>query len=332
MKKINTNTKINYSLELLRFLLCFWVVAEHCYRNAQKFKGKFHVPTFMIMSFYFYYNTLITKNKTKIKQRFGRILIPYIFWPIFIFIFNNILFKIYGFSLYKKILSLKDLILQLIFGSNYHHIFYYQFNLIFLTILFNIISFLFNKDLILILQILLIISYIFQYNYWNLLSNKKYPRTIASLGVIFELLPFSVIGITIGYLDIIEKLNKFKGLVIFFIGIIIYFILKFDIFVRIKGILYPGIMMNIGGICIFILFSLFSFQNRILILILKIITKFTGGIYYIHMICFHFLKQKVNFINCLTLHGSLVIYISSYIVCFFGNNLSFNKKIKLLFN
>jgi fucose 4-O-acetylase-like acetyltransferase len=332
MKNGNTYTKINYSLELLRLLLSFWVILYHCHRTVYKFKGKFHVPTFMIMSFYFYYNTLKAKNIPKMKQRIERIVIPYIIWPIFIFIFDHTLFKIYRFSLFTTLISLRDIIFQLIFGSNYHPIFYYQFILIILTLLFNIISFLFNKYLIFILQILLIVAYIFQYKYLNLIIKQKYPKYFVSIGIIFELLLFSVVGITIRYFDINTKLHKFKGLTIFFIGAIIYFILEFDIFVSIEGILYPGIMLSIGGTCIFILFSLFSFQNRGIISFLKIITKFTGGIYYIHMICFNFLRLKFKFIKKMTLHGSVVIYIVSYIICFFGNKLSFNNKMKLLFN
>ena len=155
----------------------------------------------------------------------------------------------------------------------------------------------------------LIVAYFFQYKYWNILIREKYSISIISLGTIFELLPFSVIGITIHYLNIISKLNKFKGLAIFYIGIIIFFILEFDIFVRIEGIVYQGIMLNIGGICIFILFSLFSFQNRRLIFLLEIITKFTGGIYYIHMICFNLLEEKIYFIRNSTLHGSIYLVI-----------------------
>ena len=50
------------------------------------------MPTFMIMTFYFYYNTLKAKKITK-KQRIERIVIPHIIWPIFIFIVDHILFK-----------------------------------------------------------------------------------------------------------------------------------------------------------------------------------------------------------------------------------------------
>ena len=124
----------------------------------------------MLMSFYFYYNTLKTKNSINIKKRFQRILFPYIIWPILFFICNNI----YGFFLCNRILLLKDLLLQLIFGSQYHIVFYYQFILIFLTALFTIISISFHKNFVFVSQILLIIAYFFQYSYWNLYIFKEY--------------------------------------------------------------------------------------------------------------------------------------------------------------
>ena len=313
MEDKNAYKKINYNFELLRLILCLWVVFHHCCRNVDKIKGNFHVPTFMIMSFYFYYNTLKTKNIARIKHRFQRILIPYIIWPIFILFFNNILFKFYGLSPYKKKLLLKDLVLQLIFGGHYHFVFYYQFNLIFLTLVFNIFSFLFNKKFIFIFQILLIVAYIFQYSYLNVFIFTKYINAIRfPLGTISELLPFAVTGVNLCYLDIAQKLKKFKKLVIFFIGVIIFLIIEFDIFVEIRGFIYTGIFFNIGGIFIFILFSLFSLPNRKLIISpLKIITKFTGGIYYIHMLFYNSLIQKFLFIQKRTIYSSIVIYIIS---------------------
>ena len=91
-------------------------------------------------------------------------------------------------------------------------------------------------------------------------------------------------------------------------------------------------MLNVGGICTFILFSLFSFQNKNFIALLKIITKFTGGIYYIHKICFQILRQKISFIGDKTFKGSIVIYLISYIICYFGNKLPYNTKLQYLFN
>jgi len=329
------NGKINYSLQLLRLILSFWVVLHHSYSKIHKIinKGRFHVSIFMMMSFYFYYNTCKTKNIIKIKQRFQRILIPYIFWPTFTFIINNILFKYFRCSLYNKKLLLKDLIEQLIVGAGYHNLFYFLFILIILSILFTIISFLYNKSSIFIFQISLIAAYILQYSYWNLYIFSQYSDAIKySLGEIVEFLPFAVAGFTLSYIDIKTKIIKFKELVIFFSIVIIFLILEFDIFVFIKGFWYPGILLNVGGICIFILFSSFSFQSRKIIILLKIITKFTGGIYYIHLICRNILRQIFFLVANRTFFGSICIYITSYIICFIGNKLSYKTKLQFLFN
>lgn len=325
------NAKKNkFSLELLRFLLCFWVVVHHCCKKVGSYKGRFHVPTFMIMSFYFYYNTLKKKAIIKIKQRFQRILIPYIIWPIFVFIFNSILVRILHITEFQKKLKLKDLAYQLIIGFRFQVVFYYQFNLIFMTIIFTIIAILFKRNFIIIFQMLLILAYFFQYSYWNKYFFSQYSSAFRiPLGSFFELLPFAVAGITLNYLKVIKILKQSKKLSIFFIEVIIFFILKFDIFIKIIGFFFPGIFLDIGGICIFILFSLFSFQNSKLLII---ITKFTGGIYYVHKACYFVLKKKFLFVENLTFLGSVFVYLVSYIICYFGNKYTYKTKLKLLFN
>ena len=329
----NKNKKINYSLELLRLLLSFWVVLHNCCKDVGKFKGRFHVPIFMIMSFYFYYNILKSKTIIKIKQRFQRILIPYIIWPIFVFIFNKILVKIFYFTEFQRKLKLKDLVLQLIFGFKYQVVFYYQFNLIFLTIIFTIISILYKTNFIIIFQIFLIIAYFFQYSYWNEYIFKKYELVVRiPLGSFLELLPFAVAGATLHYLDIIIKLKKNNKISIFLFLAIIFLILKFDIFVKIKGFFFPGIFLNIGGICIFMLFSLFSFRNKKLVSFLKIITKFTGGVYYVHKACYFVLKKELFFVKNHTFQGSVLVYLISYIICYFGNKYTYKTNLKYLFN
>ena len=73
MEEININKKINYSLELLRLILSFLVVIHHCYKYAYKlYKGTFHVPIFILMLFYFYYNNLKAKNSIKIKKKISK--------------------------------------------------------------------------------------------------------------------------------------------------------------------------------------------------------------------------------------------------------------------
>ena len=95
----NKKQNINYGIELLRMILCFWIVIIHCcIINSYFFKkiilAGFHVPTFIIISFYFYYRNLSTRNIIKIKLRFERLLIPYIIWPIILLIMNNLLLLI----------------------------------------------------------------------------------------------------------------------------------------------------------------------------------------------------------------------------------------------
>jgi hypothetical protein len=179
------------------------------------------------MSFYFYYNTLKVKSIIKIKQRFQRILIPYIIWPTFVFIFNKIIINIFGFTKFQRKLKLKDLVLQLIFGFKYQVVFYYQFNLLFLTIIFTIISFSFNNNFIFIFQFFLIIAYFFQYSGCNKYIFKKYALVVRiPLGSFLELLPFAVAGITLHYFDIIINLKKNKKFSFYFVLVLFFLFLN----------------------------------------------------------------------------------------------------------
>ena len=80
----NENSNIfnkNLGLELLRAILCFWVVLFHNLRIKNIYLKKiikikiFHVPTFIFISFYFLYKNLCERNIHKIKFRFKRLLI-----------------------------------------------------------------------------------------------------------------------------------------------------------------------------------------------------------------------------------------------------------------
>ena len=55
----------------------------------------------------------------------------------------------------------KKLIIQIIFGINFHDIFWFQFDLIILTLVYNIINFIFKTKLY---YFLMVVSYIVQYS------------------------------------------------------------------------------------------------------------------------------------------------------------------------
>ena len=126
---------INFGIELLRFILCLWIVIIHCSKAKKEHKKYlrrgFHVPTFILISFYFYYPMIRNRIITKIISRFQRILIPYFLWSIIRFMINinNFLIEAFSIGLTGKKLSLYDLYLQILTGSHFHKIFWFQFNL-----------------------------------------------------------------------------------------------------------------------------------------------------------------------------------------------------------
>ena len=91
--KVNNNTnnnkrnKVNIGIEILRVILCFWVLTFHLYKNKNRKYCKilntyYHVPTFMIISFYLTNKLFSIPNIIKIKQRIIRLLFPYLMLPI----------------------------------------------------------------------------------------------------------------------------------------------------------------------------------------------------------------------------------------------------------
>ena len=116
LKNKSNNKKINIGLEILRLYLSFSVVVCHCFKPSKNYKfirlliNDIHVPIFFIISFYFFYPTLIARNIEKLKQRFQRLLIPYIIWPVLFFILTKLLIYIFKINLS---ISYKELIYQL---------------------------------------------------------------------------------------------------------------------------------------------------------------------------------------------------------------------------
>jgi len=148
----NSIKKINLGIELLRMILSFLIVLVHFYVNK---KSKFYfflfqnlsyyVPSFFFISFYFSYKPFTSKNVEKIKERFIRILIPYMGWPILFWLKNNYLYYTYEI---KENILIKNIYYQLLVGCGIHGIFWFLFNLLFISTLFVIIIFLFNSNYI----------------------------------------------------------------------------------------------------------------------------------------------------------------------------------------
>lgn len=342
MKISEDRQKINLEgIQILRMLLSLWIVLGHCCKIRNKIliillKDKyFHVPIFLIISFYFFYDKLNFRSINKIKIRFERLLIPYLIYPIIIFILNRVFFINTDFNIHYRKVKLFHFIKQFIFGHGIHMIFWFQFYLIFLSVFYLIIALIFKKNYLFIFELILIICYLLQYSgivFQYFIKFRDYA--FRHFGSIVEIIPFTVTGLTLASYSLINKINKIKDKkkVVFVTIIILYFIKKYDIIRSCRGFRYPGVSLNVGGIFILISFSFISFKNKPKVLnFIKHFTNYTGGIYYLHFVVMNIFRNKISYINNKTIFGGFIIYIISYFICFFGIKIFGKTKLKNLF-
>ena len=329
---------INIGIELLRFLLCLWVVIIHCsFSRVGRFKfltKGFHVPTFFMISFYYNYQILNNMKITKIKSRFQRMLIPYILWPLLIFISNNLLLRLFSLGQFGTMISFKDLFLQILTGSEFHPIFWFLFNLIFLNIIFTIIALIFKRKFLIFLIFLSIFSLYLHFSgiYANYFSS-YHKRFKISIGSLIVIIPIAILGYIFSSLNLLLKMKNIP-IYIYVIHIsLLYLLFKYDIFTYYPGFIYPNVFLNISASTLFfITFGSFNFNKYFNNCIFnEYLTKYTGGIYYIHPIIRDYLQKKIIFFRDQTYHSSLIIYIICYTICFFGNNITKHNKLKYLF-
>ena len=334
------NTKIYFGIEILRLLLCLWIVIAHCSVIKTEHKKYilrgFHVPTFILLSFVFYFPILKQRVISKIISRFQRLLIPYIFWPLLILIINNILIDFFAIGQFPTKLSLCNFCIQIIIAGSYHSIFWFQFNLIFISLLFTIISFIFKDKTLRIFIFFSIISFFFHISGLNYDTFKRFKNNYGkNMGSIIELIPIAVIGCVLknqNFLIIIKNYSIYFRLILVFI---IFMLFKYDMFIYQKGFRYPDVLLDsVASIILFSLFGSLPFdkiKKQKFKYILSIMTKYTGGIYYIHTIFNGYFKRFSFYFKNGTYLSSFVIYIICYIFCFIGNKLFRNSKFKYLF-
>ena len=325
-KKIN----INKGIQILRMILCLWVLSFH-YLNRKKlnyfffcfFKTKFfHVPCFSFITFYYSYNIFSKGKFSKFKARLERLLIPYLIWPLLVFIKNNISNEHKKFSL----IHLKN---QIIFGSKFIVPLWYLFSIIIITIFFYILSKLFIKYFLFIAQLLMIISYVFLYShsYIFLFNYKDYVRfsLLGTLGIF----PICISALLIASLKIIEKLQLYRKISLFYSFLSIYILFKYDLFVVLKG--YKGIMNNLAAIFFFLGFYLLPLEtlSSNIEKIIIIITNYTQGIYCLHSEMIPFVRRNFDFEG--TFKGCIIIYLISYFISFIGTKLLWKTKFRFLF-
>ena len=336
---INKMKKRIEGIEFLRMILCFGIVLLHYYSSDNKYilkikENNFQVPCFFFISFYFLYPTISQKNIGKYKQRLERLLIPYIIYPIIVWIINNIMFLIINYNRFNRLLTFKELKLNLIFGKGIFGIgvLWFHFNLIIFTIIFIIFAYFLNDYFLISFQIIASISYIIEYSGVNNKFFHQFKIYVSQpIGNLVETLPIAIFAFSLSNYNIFQKLSYNRIKTIFFFSIFLYYIFYYNIFSPIKGFSSPGIKFNIIAFLLFSIFFLIPFEvlNQKILSVLKKITKYTQGIY-----CLHFLIQyyfKLLFDRKGTLNGCIILYIVSYFFSFFGFLVFQRTKLKFLF-
>ena len=338
---ISSNKKINIGLQLLRNLLSFWIVLFHSYdyKNNKKLyifftQKKFHVPSFLLISFYFYYNCLSKRDKTKIIQRFKRLIIPYTIWPFIFLIINNYSIKLFRISIFNRYLSLNDYFYQILISNIYYIPFWYLNVSLFLSLIFAIICYLCKNHYIFIIQLLALLTYISHYSgIYNIF--KKYKLFCMCTVLTVRSIPVSAIGLTFSSINLIDYAKKLYIRVSISSLLFLICLFKYNIFENRSFGWYYAIELNmLGAICFFILFSSIPFEKIFNIKInsfIKLISNSTGGVYYIHPFVKNCLKNFVIYIKHNTFRGSIIIFLVCNFFCIIGNNIFKNNSFKYLF-
>lgn len=333
------NKKRNLGIELLRMFLCFRIILHHYYSSYNKYmlqmkNNTFQVSCFFFISFYYLFPIISNRDTKRLKQRLERLLIPYTIHPIINLILNNIIFLVFKINRYNRYLSLNDLKIQLIVGRGIYDVsvLWFIFNLMFFTLFFFIFAYIFKSRYLFLLQVLAIISYEFQYSGINFFFFVKYSKNIyMSVGNLIETFPISVFSLSLSSIKFHEILLNHRKKILLFSLLFLYQLSNYNIFFDVRGFSSKGIKNIFISLFLFSFFSVIPFDNVYsgLLLIITQFTKYTQGIYCLHVFFIYYfwlLFEKKG-----TLFGCFILYILSYFISFIGYNICSKTKLKFLF-
>lgn len=340
--KCKCNTMIsnrNLGIEILRAILSFWVILFHCLNMKYAYhkfffftKTKFyHVPSFTFISFYFTSNIIIKKNLNKIICRFERLFIPYLIYPILVWLINNFAFVVFKTNRYKRIIILKELFLQLLLGYQFLIILWFLFCLIILNIIFIVFSYIFKNNFIFILLIIGTLSIYLQYSKIDYFLYNYHYKIQTPLSNSLSQLPIAIAGISFASSNIIINIKNVKsGVFISLINFLLIFVLfKYDIFTRMRT--FNGFENIFASFLFFIGFYYLPLDkiNNSIKFIIKTITNYTQGIYCLHVIIRDYIH--LTFDKNKTFTGCIIIYLLSYLISFISMKIVGKTKLRYLF-
>jgi hypothetical protein len=196
-----------------------------------------------------------------------------------------------------------------------------------------IISLLSKRIRNLLLINMVIIALIVQYNG----KNRKYcggKWSSYTYGRVAEVFPLSISGFFISSSGILNYFKKFRWQTIIAFIYLFNFFLHYQIFVFIRGYMYQGVKLFFLSNCIFIVFAMFpseKIKNKIIIRIIKQLTNYTGGIYYLHSNLHKYFNKYNVYTQKKTIKGCVIVYLICYLICFIGHIFLGKTKLRYLF-
>ena len=325
----------NIGLEILRMILCFWVLLFHSISNSKNFvlnfilKKKFHVPCFFFISFYYFFPIIKNRNTNKMRIRMERLFVPFLIWPLFIWFFNNILYLIIKGNRFRRMLTFNELFIQIITGRKFFIQLWFIFNIIFISIFFFIISFINDNVLIIIINILSLLCYLIQLNEKSYIFYTDFTDCIAhSVGHLIISFPIAITAFLSNKFNLIYYFENIKTKLLFFI----IFFIALLLLITGKSDTYSGIDKNLFSLLIFYfvqLIPLNKYLNKNSKNIIYFLTSYTNGIYCLHIIIkyyiFKIFKVKITVLSC------ILLYYICYIFSFVGKKLFGKSNLKYLF-
>ncbi len=340
-KKAINYDRINYGFSLLKMLMAFEVLlghfadwSEYDPRIVWPFRElvSLAVPSFVIMSFYLTGRSFLARNDEKFKTRLIKLIIPQVIWAFIYYI----IYVLLDVLMHKHLTSgISDLFWQILTGhSRYlNPSMWYQIDVIVITVLFYLV-FKYIKDdrkAYFTLVGLMVFSYFLQFSginralFGELEFELKYP-----LGRIAEMIPFAVIGFSIRYFDLFEKIKKFRFIIM--PACVVLFMLAFHIpWGELKDFGFSGFAKPYLAMCIVTFAYLVPLSSLTLGLkkFILMISEYSLGIYCVHRLVDTLLKVFAPWIALRSFERCILLYIICYFVCFLIEKIP-NKNVKLL--
>lgn len=162
---------------------------------------------------------------------------------------------------------------------------------------------------------------------------KKYNYLIGSITPLPASFIYSLTGFLLGSRFILKKLRNKRYIIFILIFPEIFLINKFWILYLISKRFYP-IIVDIIVIFLFICFALIPFESiksKIIKKIIKQLSSYTGGVYYLHVGVYTIFSKFFKILSFGNFKSCIINYLICYLICLIGSSKFKSNKLKYLF-